>query len=151
MSQIEEKESHEEVRLYLKRAHRDLSAAKDNLDLGYAHIAVSRAYYAMFYAVSALLAIQGIYHTRHEKLQAVFHENYVKTGKIEPAFYEMIVNVFKARLQSDYKVKRNMDGETAAAALGTAKRFVGEVERVLKARNEGVQPEQGTEATKERA
>jgi len=49
-----------EVQLYLDRARQDVQAAQSNLDQGFYGVAVSRAYYAMFYSVSALLASKGI-------------------------------------------------------------------------------------------
>lgn len=49
-----------EVKLYLERANNALKQAEDNLSLGHYDVATSRAYYAMFYAASALLVSQGI-------------------------------------------------------------------------------------------
>lgn len=54
-----------EVALYLDRAHEDLRAAESNLQQGFHGVAVARAYYAMFYAASALLAHLGIHRNRH--------------------------------------------------------------------------------------
>ena len=42
--------------------------------------AASRAYYAAFYAVSALFALQGKTFTRHAALEAAVHRDLVKTG-----------------------------------------------------------------------
>ncbi len=48
-----------EIEHYVALAHDDLQAARDNLQLGHLRVAASRAYYAMFYAVTALLGSQA--------------------------------------------------------------------------------------------
>ncbi len=54
-----------DVQLYLDRAHHDLQAAQSNLAQGFYGVAVTRSYYAMFYAASALLASKGISRSKH--------------------------------------------------------------------------------------
>jgi len=71
-----------DVRLYLKRAHSALLQARDNLNLTHYDVAVSRAYYAMFYATSALLASKGISRSKHSGVCSAFGEHFVKTGLI---------------------------------------------------------------------
>lgn len=53
------------IPLYLDRAHQDLQAAESNLRQGFYTVAVTRAYYAMFYAANALLAAKGISRSKH--------------------------------------------------------------------------------------
>lgn len=50
----------QEVRLYLDRAREAVRQAQDNIGLNHYDVAISRAYYAMFYAATALLASKGI-------------------------------------------------------------------------------------------
>jgi uncharacterized protein (UPF0332 family) len=54
-----------EVQPYLNRAHHDLQATQINIEQGFFDVAVTRAYYAMFYAASALLASEGISRSKH--------------------------------------------------------------------------------------
>ncbi len=44
-----------EIKLYLERARTALRQSRDNMAWGYYDITTSRAYYAMFYAATALL------------------------------------------------------------------------------------------------
>ncbi len=48
-----------EIKRYFEMSHDELSVAADNLDLGHLRTATSRAYYAMFYATTALLGSRG--------------------------------------------------------------------------------------------
>ena len=41
----------------------------------------SRAYYAAFYAISALFALEGKTFSRHSALEVAFHRDYIKTGQ----------------------------------------------------------------------
>ncbi len=49
----------------LRRAYRNLGAAKANLQLGYIESAASIAYYSMFYVASAFLAEEGLSFSKH--------------------------------------------------------------------------------------
>lgn len=77
-------ETASEIKLYIDRARLALQQSKDNLDLGHYDVAVSRAYYAMFYAATALLHSQGISRKKHSGVHSAFGQQFVKTGLIEP-------------------------------------------------------------------
>ena len=83
-----------EIQLYLDRAHQDLQAAESNLNQGFYGVAVSRAYYAMFYATSALLASKGISRSKHSGVHSAFGEYFVKTGLIETEYVKMLGHAF---------------------------------------------------------
>ena len=69
-----------EIERYLNLATEDLAAAQDNLRLGHLRAAVSRAYYAMFYATTALLGSRGLWRSKHQGLIAAFGKYFVKSG-----------------------------------------------------------------------
>lgn len=54
-----------EIQSYLARARQDLKAAEQILSGGFYHVTVTRSYYAMFYAVQALLLSQNVHRHRH--------------------------------------------------------------------------------------
>jgi len=113
-----------EIELYLKRADNALQQARDNLDLGHYEVATSRAYYAMFYAASALLASKGISRSKHSGVHSAFAQYFVKPGLIEPEYSRMLVNAFNVRLDSDYEVKPSIDRALAEDILRDAQQFV---------------------------
>ena len=64
----------------LEKAQESLKYAKILMDNdGYAET-VNRAYYAIFHATRAILAIDGVDRKRHSGVISYFQENYVKTG-----------------------------------------------------------------------
>lgn len=115
--------------LYLDRARRDLKAAESNLKLGYYYIAVSRSYYAMFYAASALLVSKGVVRSKHSGVISAFGEFFVRTGIIEADYAKAIGNAFDSRLDSDYDVAFTIEKEAAEDILADARQFVSRVER----------------------
>ena len=97
-----------EIQRYLHSADDELQAAHDNLQLGHVRVAVSRAYYAMFYASTALLGSRGVWRSKHQGVIAAFGEYFVKPGFIEPAYGRMLNDAFHARLDSDVDTGRQL-------------------------------------------
>jgi uncharacterized protein (UPF0332 family) len=58
----------EEISSNLERADTNLQVARELLDKGYYDVSASRAYYAAFYAASALLLNEGIDTSKHAEL-----------------------------------------------------------------------------------
>jgi uncharacterized protein (UPF0332 family) len=121
-----------DIPLYLERARQDLEAAKGNLDQGFHGVAVTRAYYAMFYAASALLASEGVSRSKHSAVLAAFGEQFVKPGLIEAEYAKAFGYAFDARLDSDYDIIFAADRDLAQTVLGDAERFVERTEEYLR-------------------
>ena len=62
------------------RAHRSLATARTIAGAD-PDAAASRAYYAAFYAVSALFALESRDFTKHSAIEAAVHRDLVKTGR----------------------------------------------------------------------
>lgn len=120
-----------EIKLYLERAYDALQQAKDNLNLGYYDVVTSRAYYAMFYAASALLASKGMSRSKHSGVHSAFGQYFVKPGLIEPQYSRMLINAFNVRLDSDYDVKPLLNKALAEDILRDAQQFVERVAAYL--------------------
>ncbi len=121
-----------EIQLYLDHAHRDLQAAQSNLDQDFYGVAVTRSYYAMFYAASAILASKGISHSRHSGVHSAFGEHFVRVGLIEVEYSKMLGHAFDSRLDSDYDVVFTAERILAKDVLHDAHRFVDRVEQYLR-------------------
>lgn len=120
-----------ETVLYLERASNALQQAKDNLNLDHYDVVTSRAYYAMFYAASALLASKGISRSKHSGVHSAFGQHFVKPGLIEPQYSRMLINAFNVRLDSDYDVKPLLNMALVEDILRDAQQFVERVTAYL--------------------
>ena len=82
--------------------------------------AASRAYYAAFYAVSALFALGGRTFKKHSALEAAVHRDLVKPGLWAAALGEQYSALVRMRNVSDYQFIRHVSGEEAKDALAAA-------------------------------
>lgn len=73
----------EEVELWLDRAEETLKASKALRDRGFYKDAVSRAYYAMFYAAKAAVVKEGVRGKKHSGVISAFGRLFAKTGRLE--------------------------------------------------------------------
>lgn len=70
-----------EITANLQRSETNLQAAKDLLDKEYFDIAAARAYYAAFYAASALLLSQDIDTNKHSGVICISPPTFCKNRK----------------------------------------------------------------------
>jgi len=70
----------------IEKSTEKLNAAKLLLKDGFIDDAISRAYYSMFHAASAVLLSAGISVESHSALKNMFGLHFVKTGKIDKKF-----------------------------------------------------------------
>ena len=90
------------VRQRLDQATEAVSAAELNLANGFERSAVNRAYYAMFYAVLALLAASQTETSRHSAAIAQFDQAYVKPALLRKEFSRWLHEAFPHRQAADY-------------------------------------------------
>ena len=124
--------SESDIRLYLDRAELDLEAAEANIKEGYHAVAVTRAYYAISYAATAILLSKGIWRSKHSGVMSAFREHFVKSGLINAEFSDIYGDAFDLRLDSDYDLTVTMDRAIAEDILADAERFVVRMERHLR-------------------
>lgn len=72
-----------DIKPYLDRAKQESHAAEINIREALYAVAISRSYYAMFYAASGLLAGIGIAHSKHSGVISAFRQHFIKSGLIE--------------------------------------------------------------------
>jgi len=71
--------SQKELQSLMERARRSLRSARNLLDDGDHDFAMSRAYYAMFYAATVALLSQGIKRSKHSGVIAAFAQHEAET------------------------------------------------------------------------
>ena len=122
----------DEARRWLERGRISLSAAEALIERGIYEDAVSRAYYAMFYAANALLVRDGLnVGSKHSAVVAAFGREYAKTGKVDPKYHQMLIEDFEWRQKADYDVYWNAAEETARARLQDARDLIEMVARLI--------------------
>ncbi|MCI7300953.1 MAG: HEPN domain-containing protein [Clostridiales Family XIII bacterium] len=79
----------------------------------------NRAYYAIFYAMRAIIALDGVDFKKHSGVIQYFQREYVKTGKFKREYSQIIMEANEIRNASDYddfyiasreETKKQIDG-----------------------------------------
>ena len=127
-----EKKTSIEFALYrLDRAKQEQATAellyKENKLLA----ANNRAYYSIFYAIRAVLAMDKVDFKRHKDVLAYFNKNFVKTEIFPRQIGRKIVLASKVREDSDYDEEYEPSSETTALQIETAKELIELVEKYL--------------------
>src|SRR5450830_492551 len=87
----------------LEKAKNTLSYAKSFINDATLDSTVNRIYYAVFYAVNALLITQGLYASKYSGIRAIFNREIVNKGLIEKQWGEFFADMFDRRQKGDYK------------------------------------------------
>jgi uncharacterized protein (UPF0332 family) len=112
----------------LIQAQRSVGAARLNLASGFPEVAVSRAYYAMFYCASALLEGEGLRFSSHSAVVAAFGRHFARTRRLPPELHQFLVQAERARSKADYVVGRAVPTEEAMQQIAWAERFLAATE-----------------------
>ncbi len=92
---------------------------------------INRSYYAMFYAVLALLTTLGKGSSKHSGVISLFDQYFVKSGELPEAMSKALHKAFDMRQIADYRELYPLEREQAEEALGSADRFVEAVDKYL--------------------
>lgn len=65
--------------------------------------ATSRAYYAAFHATQAVLLTEGLQPKTHQGTIHLFNYHFVKKGRIEPEYSQVLARAAKYREEADYR------------------------------------------------
>lgn len=86
----------------IDQAKETINVAKLCFENGHYKDAINRAYYAAFYAVKAVLALDNIDFKRHKDVVATFNHNYIASGMYEKEIGRLLSRLQKKRENSDY-------------------------------------------------
>lgn len=93
--------------------------------------AVNRIYYALFYAVTALLLTKELSSTKHGGVMSLFNEHFVKTGKVPVASGRFYSRMFEFRQKGDYSDFVTFEEIKVKEWLVQAEQFMDEIEAAI--------------------
>lgn len=85
---------------------------------------INRAYYAMFYAVLALLVYEEFSSSKHSGVLSYFNRRYVKEGVFDKSLGLSLGRAFELRQRGDYREQVEPTEEQATEVLEQADHFV---------------------------
>ncbi len=118
-------------KLRLDNAKERLSFIPGILELGDYKTVANRAYYAVFSAMRAVLALDGFDSKKHSGIISEFRKNYIKTGIFNTEMSDIISKLFNVRSSSDYDDFYIISKEKVTKQYENAKLFVETVDAYL--------------------
>ncbi|MBC7262497.1 MAG: HEPN domain-containing protein, partial [Chloroflexi bacterium] len=92
---------------------------------------VSRAYYAMFYSVQALLLTRNLSFASHKGVISAFGEHFIKTGLFPTEMGRELNRAFEKRQLGDYEYTSVISKREAEELLESGEEFVSRVMQYL--------------------
>ena len=129
---LDDKGGAKELALYrLSAAKEDLEDAEFNFEKGHYRTSNNRAYYAIFRAISACLALKFKAYKQHSQVIGNFNKDFVHTGIFSKEISRKISRAQEVRHASDYDDFYIVSVGDAKEQLGTAREVVDMVDKYL--------------------
>jgi uncharacterized protein (UPF0332 family) len=110
----------DDIRYLLEKSAQSIDAASLLLRDNYVDFSVSRAYYAMFYALEALLLSREYSFNKHSAVIAAFGKEFVKSGIFDKRFHRFVMGAFDLRNVGDYGSMHAVSAEKAQQTIDEA-------------------------------
>jgi len=136
----EEGNSNNDLGPILAKAERTLKAAESALADGHFESAASRAYYAAFHAIQALLKSVGQTYSKHSGVMSAFHRDFIKTGIFSPEYGAALTRLSGHREIADYSYTWRLDPEEVKEDVQRAARIVKAIRECLELDGANAQP-----------
>ncbi len=119
------------VKYRISRADETFDAAKLLGKNGYWNSAVNRLYYSAFYAVGALLTLNGIKSKSHSSTRSLFSLHFVKTGKLPKKHGRFFSELYDLRQKGDYDNIEDYKEEFVSPLFDSVEDFISTIKELI--------------------
>lgn len=120
----------------ISKAEDSLRAAGLLIEEALYDVAVSRAYYAMFYVAEVFLLTQELSFSKHTAVISKFGERFAKTGQVPQEFHRYLIQAQEARTKADYDAASTATQIEAQVQIDRADTFLTYVKQWIASENE---------------
>jgi hypothetical protein len=121
-----------ELNNILNKAERTLQSAESSFNDGFIESAASRAYYAAFHAIQAVLASVNQAYSKHSAVIAQFQRQFVKTGIFPSKLGKALKLMMKHREIGDYSYVKKLNPDEVKDDIEKARELLDAVRQYLK-------------------
>ena len=121
----------------LEKSADDLDTAQINYKAGKYDASANRAYYSVYHAIRAVLALDDIERKKHSGNISYFREHYVATDVFDRLYSETIKNAETLRNEADYDDMKIISAEDACDVIEKARYFYNAVKEYVENRLKG--------------
>ncbi|MCF6353013.1 MAG: HEPN domain-containing protein [Cyclobacteriaceae bacterium] len=126
----------EYVKYRIESAYKTYEAAKVLADSGFWNSSVNRLYYAIFYAVNALLVNNGVQTKSHSATKSQFSKYFVKTGEFDKKYGKLLSELFDWRQKGDYDNIFDYDNNSVDPLFDPVKEMIELIDKKIKTINQ---------------
>jgi uncharacterized protein (UPF0332 family) len=119
------------VNARMQQAQTALEAGQLLLEQQFYADSINRFYYAMFYAVLALLATRQLGTSKHKGVISLFDREFVKPGTFSKNMSVWLHTTFEKRLEADYADLIEVSPESAQESYEQATQFLQQIKNHL--------------------
>lgn len=119
------------IKMMLKKGRKKLKSAVINFENEFFDDSVSRAYYAVFHTISAVLMTKTITCSSHKETIGFFNKEFIKPGIFPKSFAKTIQKLFNERQTGDYDFGGSIDADIAEEDLKKVKEIIDTCETYL--------------------
>ncbi|MEO6845278.1 MAG: HEPN domain-containing protein [Ginsengibacter sp.] len=125
------KDKYDYIKYRQQKAAQAIKEAKLLMENELNDTAMSRLYYAAFYAINALLAINGFNPKTHSGTKSIFNKEFILTGKIESRFSDFYSFLMAKRFEADYDDFVFIDEKKIQSVLEETEEFVAVINAMI--------------------
>ena len=114
----------DQLRTMISKARCSLAAAKRQIEDGDYDFASSRAYYAAFYAIEAVLLTKNLVLSKHSGVISSFNRHFLKSAIFPKEFSKLITRLFRERQLGDYEFDLSIGEDEAREDIQSAQKIV---------------------------
>ena len=115
----------------LSKARGKLKTAQIDFDNERYDDSVSRSYYAVFHAISAVLLSKGLHFSSHGQTMGAFNKEFIKSNVFSASFTKVIENLFSGRQIGDYDIGNYLGADIAKEDLEETEKIIDACETYL--------------------
>jgi len=121
----------------LEKSADDLDTAQLNYKAGKYDASANRAYYSVYHAIRAVLALDNIERRKHSGNISYFREHYIATDVFDRLYSETIKSAETLRNEADYDDMKIISAEDACDVIEKARHFYNAVKEYVESRLKG--------------
>lgn len=119
------------VKYKLQKAAVSIKEAKLLYENGMNETAVSRLYYAAFYAANALLTNDGLNPKTHTGTKSLLNKEYFLTGKLDTSFSDLYTILMAKRHEADYENFAFIDEQQIPEWIKKTQNFIDQIGQLI--------------------
>ena len=120
-----------QLRIMMSKAKDSLEVARHLHEQRHYNDAASKAYYAVFHSLQAILLTKNMSYSKHSAVLGAFNKEFIYSKVFAKDFYTKIARLFKDRQIGDYEYEKVIDCECSNADVTDAELIINAIGEYL--------------------